>query len=126
MSPFLRIFLGGLALISVFIILHRIRRSGVRLQDTLFWMMIAVILTILGLFPDISISLADKMGIQSPVNFVFLVMIALLFEKLLTLSISHSHNEEKIVELAAELALRCKNLEKRLTELETGENNAGD
>ena len=68
-------------------------------------------LALLGCFPEISYTMSDALGIQSPANFVFLVIIAVLIEKLLTLSIQISFLESKIEIMAAELAIRCKNIE---------------
>ena len=44
-------------------------------------------------------------------------MICLLFEKLLTMSIIHSQMEDKFVTMAAEMALRCKDLERQIEDL---------
>lgn len=117
MSIILRIALLIAAVFSVVWILSRIRKSKVRLEDTLFWIGTAVILAILGIFPEVSFRMASAMGIQSAANFIFLVMICLLFEKLLTLSIIHSQLEDKYVTMAAEMALRCKDLENQVEEL---------
>lgn len=114
MSIVLRIVLIIAAAFSVIWITHRIRKSKVRLEDTLFWIGTASILMLLGLFPQISYIMSAALGIQSPANFIFLVMISLLFEKLLTLSIIHSQLEDKYVTMAAEMALRCKNLEEQI------------
>ena len=113
----LRIVLLITAAFSALWIIYRIRNAKVRLEDTLFWIATAVILLILGLFPQVSFEAASMLGIQSPSNFVFLVMICLLFEKLLTMSIIHSQMQDKYVTMAAEMALRCKDLEKQIEEL---------
>lgn len=117
MSIVLRITLLVAAMFSCVWIIHRIRRAQVRLEDTLFWIMAAVMLAILGLFPEVSYWMAGKLGIQSPANFIFFIMICLLFEKVLTMSILHSQMEEKYINMAAEMALRCKDLEKQIEEL---------
>lgn len=117
MSIVLRVALLIAAGFSVIWIIHRIRKSKVRLEDTLFWIGTAAILAVLGIFPQISYWMAAALGIQSPANFIFLVMICLLFEKLLTLSIIHSQMEDKYVTMAAEMALRCKNLEDQIEDL---------
>lgn len=117
MSIMLRIVLLIMAAFSVVWIITRIRKSKVRLEDTLFWVGVSVILAVLGLFPEISYWLSGVLGIISPANFIFLVMICLLFEKLLTLSIIHSQLEDKYVTMAAEMALRCKDLENQIEEL---------
>ena len=117
MSVLLRSVLLVAAAFSALWIIYRIRRAKVRLEDTLFWIGMSVILLILGVFPQVSYWAAAKLGIQAPSNFVFLVMICLLFEKVLTMSILHSQMEDKYVTMAAEMALRCKDLEKQIEEL---------
>lgn len=117
MSVLLRSVLLVAAAFSAIWIIYRIRRAKVRLEDTLFWIGMSVILLILGAFPQVSYWAAAKLGIQTPSNFVFLVMICLLFEKVLTMSILHSQMEDKYVTMAAEMALRCKDLEKQIEEM---------
>lgn len=124
MSAILRIVLLFAAAFSALWIIYRIRKAKVRLEDTLFWIATAFILLILGLFPQVSYFAAQILGIQSPSNFIFFAMICLLFEKLLTMSIIHSQMEDKYVTMAAEMALRCKDLEKQIEDLrEKIENN---
>lgn len=117
MSTILRIVLLFAAAFSALWIIYRIRKAKVRLEDTLFWIATAFILLILGLFPQVSYLAAQILGIQSPSNFIFFAMICLLFEKLLTMSIIHSQMEDKYVTMAAEMALRCKDLEKQIADL---------
>ncbi len=117
MSVLLRSVLLVAAAFSAIWIIYRIRRAKVRLEDTLFWIAMSAILLILGAFPQVSYWAAAMLGIQTPSNFVFLVMICLLFEKVLTMSILHSQMEEKYVTMAAEIAIRCKDLEKQIEEL---------
>ena len=117
MSIVLRIALLIAAIFSIGWIMYRIRKSKVRLEDTLFWIVTGVILGVLGLFPSISFWMSSLFGFQSPSNFIFLIMICLLFEKVLTISILHSQAEDKYVILVAEMALRCKDLEKQINEL---------
>ena len=100
MSVVLRIALLIAAIFSVGWITYRIRKSKVRLEDTLFWIVTGVILGVLGLFPSISFWMSSLFGFQSPSNFIFLIMICLLFEKVLTISILHSQTEDKYVILA--------------------------
>lgn len=117
MSMMLRAALLFAAAFSALWIIYRIRKAKVRLEDTLFWIGTATILLILGLFPQVSYWASRVLGIQSPSNFIFFAMICLLFEKLLTMSIIHSQMEDKFVTMAAEMALRCKDLEKQIEDL---------
>ncbi len=111
MSTTLRTVLLISSVVTAAWVLRRIRKNGVKQEDALYWICFSVMLAVLGSFPDISFIMADILGIQSPANFVFLAIIAILLEKLLTLSIQISLLESKIEVMAAELAIRCKNIE---------------
>lgn len=111
MSITLRIMLLAASVLTAIWILRKIRKSRVKQEDALFWICFAAMLAILGSFPNISFIMANLLGIQSPANFVFLTIIAMLLEKLLSLSIQISFLESKIEIMAAELAIRCKNIE---------------
>lgn len=123
MSIVLRSVLLIAAVFSIGWIMHRIRKSKVRLEDTLFWIVTGAILGVLGLFPEVSYRMARLFGFQSASNFIFFIMICLLFEKILTLSIMHSQMEDKYVLMVAEMALRCKALEKQIDELKNNDSN---
>ncbi len=106
MSGILR---GVLLVASVFtawIITVKIRKAKLKMGDAIFWVVFGVVLLALALFPGISYFIADILGIISPVNFVFLLIITLLCEKLLTVTIKLSLLEEKVEIMAAEIALR--------------------
>ena len=114
MAATLRILLLFAALLTAGWILYKIRKLKVKMEDAIFWMIFAGILCILGIFPDISYRLSDVLGVMSPANLIFLVVIFLLLEKVFTLSIIVSQLEEKIEVLSAEVALRNHSAEKRL------------
>ncbi|MBD5393053.1 MAG: DUF2304 domain-containing protein [Lachnospiraceae bacterium] len=126
MSVELRVILLVAAIFSIVWIITRIQKAKVRLEDTFFWVATSVILLVLGLFPRVSYWLASVLGIISPANLLFLIMICLLFEKLLTISILHSQLEDKYVTMAAEMALRCKELERQIEDLRELTENQGE
>lgn len=111
MSTTLRVLLLVASVLTAILILRKIRKNRVKQEDALFWICFAVMLAALGIFPEISFVAADFLGIQSPANFVFLAIIAILLEKILSLSIAISFLENKIEIMAAELAIRCKDME---------------
>lgn len=116
MSTTLRFVLFAAAVITAIWILKRIRKSKVRLEDAVFWMCLACALALLGIFPQIAYFMTRLLGIQSPANCIFLLIIALLIEKVFSLSIKLSQLEDKIGIMAAELAIRCKDISKRKEE----------
>ncbi|MDO5344145.1 MAG: DUF2304 domain-containing protein [Lachnospiraceae bacterium] len=106
MSDTLRILLFFSALATGGWILYKIRKLQVKMQDAIFWVVFAIILFVMGVFPKICYWLTDLLGIMSPANLIFLVVIFLLMEKVFTLSIIVSQLEEKVSILSIELALR--------------------
>lgn len=118
MSNTLRIVLMLSALITAVWILRKIYKCKVKLADAIFWFCMALILAVTGIMPEIAYWCAQIVGIQTPVNFIFLMIIALLMEKIFTLSIIVSQLEEKITVLSAEVALRNHNEENRIKRME--------
>lgn len=105
MSSILRVLLIVAAVFTAFWILSRIRKHKVKLEDAIFWVCFAVVLIVIGIFPQILYWLTHLLGIMSPANLVFLIMIGLLIAKVFLLSIKNSQLEDKIEVLAAEVAL---------------------
>lgn len=108
MSDTLRVLLIVASVLTVGWILRQIRKNKVKMEDAIFWIFFAAILLLLAIFPEISYELCTMLGIMSPSNLVFLVIIFLLVEKTFTLSIIVSQLEDKISVLSAEVALRSK------------------
>lgn len=108
MSDTLRVLLIVASVLTVGWILRQIRKNKVKMEDAIFWIFFAAILLLLAIFPEISYKLCTMLGIMSPSNLVFLVIIFLLVEKTFTLSIIVSQLEDKISVLSAEVALRSK------------------
>lgn len=110
MSTTLRVLLLIASIVTAIWMLRKIRKNRVKQEDATFWICFAIILAVLGIFPKLSYKMSALLGIQTPANFVFLSLIFLLIEKLLSLSIQISVLENKIEIMAAELAIRCKDL----------------
>lgn len=117
MSNTLRLVLLLAAVITVVWILRKIYKCKVKLSDAIFWFCMALILAVLGIIPEIAYWCAGIIGIQTPVNFIFLMIIALLMEKLFTLSIVVSQLEDKLTVLSAEIALRSQSVDKEMMKL---------
>lgn len=114
MSVTLRVLLLVAALFTAGWILHKIRKLKVKMEDAIFWIIFAGILCVLGMFPEVTYWMTNLIGIMSPANLIFLVVIFLLMEKVFTLSIIVSQLEDKIAVLSAEIALRSHSADERL------------
>ena len=106
MSAELRVILLMAAIFSAWWILLKIRKCKVKMEDAIFWVCFAVILLIMGIFPEVAYWLTGIFHMQSPANLIFLIIIFLLLEKVFTLSIITSQLEDKVTILSAEVALR--------------------
>lgn len=94
--------------VSVIYILLRIQKLKVKMEDTIFWIFFAIVIAVLGTTPQVAYWASNVLGVQSPANLVFLVIIGLLVEKLFSVSMTVSMLEEKIAILSAELAIRSR------------------
>ena len=65
---------------ACFWILRKIRKSQVRIEDSVFWLLFSLGLILLSLFPQLASWAANLIGVVSPVNFVFLSIISIPIE----------------------------------------------
>lgn len=108
MSDIVKVIILIGAFVSVIYILLRIQKLKIKMEDTIFWIFFAIIIAVLGTIPQVAYWASTALGIQSPANLVFLIIIGLLVEKLFSVSMTVSMLEEKITILSAELAIRSR------------------
>ena len=114
MSVILRILLIIASICLMCWILHKIKKLKVKMESAIYWIIFCFCLLMLAVFPQISFSLANIFGVMSPSNLVFLI-------KVFTLSTAVSQLEEKIVVLAAEVAVRSQAQQKQIDTLKCNE-----
>ncbi len=112
MSAVLEMLLILVSTFTLWYVIRKIRKSQMMVADASYWVIFSIILIIIAVFPGIVTSIAEVLGIMSPVNGVFLAIIFLLLLKLFTLSIKVSKMENKLSELAEEIALKEKEKDK--------------
>lgn len=105
MTNIFRIILLVVSLFTMIFMLKRIRQSKIQIEDSLFWILFAIMVVILGAFPVIADFMAGVIGIYSTVNFIFLFFIFILLIKEFSMTIKISQLENKIKELTQEIAL---------------------
>lgn len=111
MSTMLRIILIVFSVINCVWVLTHIRKSRVKIEDSIFWLLFSFFLIVISLFPSLMTIAAQWAGVKSPVNFLFLVIIFLLQIKLFQLSIHVSQLEEKLKSFAQRYAIDRKDQE---------------
>ena len=126
MSYILRIILLLGAALTAWMIVNKIRKSKMKMNDAIFWVIFGLLLLVLAIVPELSYFMANLFGTTSPANLIFVAIIALLCEKLLTVTIKLSQLEEKVEIMAAEIAIRTQKTEQKEQDLTSrGGNNEG-
>ena len=108
MTPVFRIVLIVVSLLSTYYILKKIRQSKLQIEYAIFWIIFSGVLVIISLFPWLVSLFTRLLGMQLPVNFVFMVFIFILLVKLFMMTIELSTLENKVKDLTQELALEEK------------------
>ena len=114
-------------------ITSNIRKKKVQIEDSLFWMVLTLMLVLIAVFPRIAFDLSAALGFKAPSNFVIVGVVAILLMKLFSLSTEVSSLRHRLNELAQEEALIAKEkdeageaIDKISAALEDQERQAGD
>lgn len=105
MSLPLRIMLIVASILTGIYIREKIKKSQMQIADVLFWLFFAAALILMSIFPEAVEWFTDLLGVQSPVNFVFLVVIFLVIIRCFALSVKVSHLEAKLDGLVEDVAV---------------------
>ena len=108
MTPVFRIILIVVSLLTTYYILKRIRQSKLQIEYAIFWILFAGVLIIFSLFPWLVSMFTRLIGMQLPVNFIFMFFIFVLLVKMFLMTIELSALENKVKDLTQELALEEK------------------
>ncbi len=111
MPVVLRVILFVSSLLSFLFVVRSLKKSRVQIYDTTFWIILSALFVVLSIFPQIAIGLAELIGIQSPINLVFLIIIFFLLGHCFIQSLRFSRLEERFNSLVEDEAL--KDLEER-------------
>ena len=101
----LQILLIAASVLVTFYTISKIRRARLDIDDALFWIFFSLILLVMSIFPIIPTFFAELIGIQSPVNFVFLFMIFIAFIKLFNVAVELSVQKHRLNSLVQRLAI---------------------
>ena len=97
--------IGG-AVVILLVVIHSVHKRRILIDDSLFWIAFAVVLVVLGAFPQIVFFFARLFGFQSPANLVFAAITAVLIVKEFHTTAKLSILRDKVNQLAQEVALR--------------------
>lgn len=87
------------------LMLRRVAQTRAKIEDSIFWLALCFLITILGVFPGIASYFASLLGIISSQNFIFMFFIFVLMVKLFLTSMRVSKLEMQVQELSQAIAL---------------------
>ena len=114
MTSLLRILLITISVLTFAYIIVNIRKSKVKLESLIFWIIFGLMLILLSVFPKIAMFASTLSGFYAPINFILVSIIFLLIYKVFTLTMQLSQVQQKLEELVRHIAL--KEAEKEKTE----------
>lgn len=108
MSAPLRIFLIICAATVQYFIIKNLKKAKFEVMDSIFWLFLAANFVLLAVFPQIAFFIAGLLGFESPSNFVFLYIIAILVVRDFSNTTKISRLNRRINALIQEVALKDK------------------
>ena len=105
MTMMLRAVLILASLGTLFMVLQKIRKAKLQIEDSIFWVLVSIMFVVFSLFPPVADFIAHLLGIYATVNFLFLFMIFLLLLRVFSMTMRISQLETKLKELAQRIAL---------------------
>ncbi len=117
MNIFFRCLLIVVSCFFFWYILRKIRKSQLQIEHSIFWVGLSLVFIIFSIFPKTVAFLTNLCGMVASVNFLFLTMIFILLLKIFTMSIRMGQMEERIKNLAQQVAIQNNQTNKDITTL---------
>ena len=115
MSPVFQGLLIFGAILMTYFILKKIRQSKLQIEYAIFWIIFSGILLIFSIFPFLVAMMTRAIGMELPVNFIFLLFILILILKAFFQTIETSALENKVRNLTQRLAIEEKERQEELS-----------
>ena len=108
------------AILALIYVVVKIRHNQLATSDAVFWFLLALVLIVMALFPQLVYLFSNALAFESPANFVFLCMLAIVIFRQLTVSVENARLRNKIVQLTQTMALSrtCDSIEESIARQE--------
>ncbi|MCI6432046.1 MAG: DUF2304 domain-containing protein [Lachnospiraceae bacterium] len=113
MSIGIRTILICISFLTMGYMIRKIRQSELEIEYSLFWIAFSLLLIFMSIFPYTVYWLTDIIGLQSPINLVYLGIIFILLIKNFSTTLQISKIENRLKTLVQEIALRDKEEEEK-------------
>lgn len=108
MSITLRTLLIMCSLINFIFIIRQIKKSKLKIEDSILWIIVSLILIIMSVFSGLVNFISIRLGFAASSNFVFVIVIAFLIFEIFFQNIKISVLNEKIKNINHYIALNNK------------------
>lgn len=89
---------------TLYYVINRYKKGNFKISHTIFWILFALFLFVTSIFPGYLNSFAKLVGMVSPTNLVFLIIIVVLLIKVFLLSLAFEEQNKKIEEIVLKSA----------------------
>ena len=110
----LRVVVTVISILTTAVILKKIRKSQMQIEDSIYWIGFCLVLVVFALFPKVPDVLSGLAGTYSTANFIYMAVIFLLIVKLFRMTLTVSKLEAQIRRLAQEMALERREHEREM------------
>lgn len=114
MSGSLQIGLLLASIIALIFVIVSVKKRKLNIKYSIVWIMWAILSLVMAIFPQTFYELSHLLGIEMPVNAVFLIMIGLLYALTFYAYMMVSKHNDEIIQLTYEVA----SLKKKIEEIE--------
>ncbi|MCR5370991.1 MAG: DUF2304 domain-containing protein [Clostridium sp.] len=111
----LRVVVTVISILTTAVILKKIRKSQMQIEDSIYWIGFCLVLVVFALFPKVPDVLSGLAGTYSTANFIYMAVIFLLIVKLFRMTLTVSKLESQIRRLAQEMALERREHEREMS-----------
>lgn len=94
------------SIITFIFVIKKIQKHGLNIDDAIVWILWAIFLLVISIFPQIPTWISNKLGFMSTSNFIFCLFIFFLYIMLFTQTAQISKIKEKQKELIQKLSLK--------------------
>ena len=106
MSITLKVILIVLSFISFYLCVKKIKKSQLKMESSIIWMLGSILLIFMSIFSDIVQWFSNLLGFIAPVNFVFFIIIVFLLIEVFVDGIRISKLNDKIKDLNHYIAIK--------------------
>lgn len=105
MTAVLRVVLIIVSVLTTLMIMRKIQKSQMRIEDSIFWIGFSFMLILFSVFPQVVYVMSDLSGTQTPVNFIFTFIIFVLIVRMFRMTVKISQLETRLRDLVERIAI---------------------